>query len=74
MERTSNLRELASVPCSCGGNIGFCTDEDGDAVVIHTMPFCEWFEKAEIEDYRNLLDAHPVAKRAVMNHRNRDLS
>lgn len=74
MEQMAKLDSIVSIDCQCGGSISFCENEDGDAVVIHTMPFCEWFEKAEIEDYRNLLDAHPVAKRAVMNHRNRDLS
>jgi len=74
VEQMSKLDSLASIDCRCGGSISFCEDEDGGAVVIHTMPFCEWFEKATIDDYRGLLEAHPDARRAVMNRRDKSLS
>jgi hypothetical protein len=49
--------------------MSFCEDEDHDAVILHTIPICVWFELATIDDYRRVLDAHPDVKAAVMRGR-----
>lgn len=69
-EIPSTLRELGTIPCpECEGSISYCEDEDDSAVILHTTPFCAWFELATIEDYRDALDAHPDVKDAVMRGR-----
>jgi hypothetical protein len=60
---------IASVPCACGGVIDYCEDEDGDAIVAHSAPSCDWFNESTTDEYRTLLENHPAAKRAVMDHR-----
>lgn len=66
-ESPSTLDSLGTIPCPlCDGKVSFCEDEDGDAVILHTMPLCAWFETGTIDDYRAALDAHPDIKRAVM--------
>jgi hypothetical protein len=69
-EQESKLRELVSMPCPhCDGTLTFCEDEDADAVIIHTLPFCAWFEEATIDDLHDALDSNAAAKYAVETYR-----
>lgn len=41
---------IVSFPCECGGTASV-TEFEGVSALVHTMPYCEEFEKLEPEEY-----------------------
>lgn len=48
-------RTLLTKKCKCGGELSYCDSLDGEAFVLHTLPHCDWFSKAEMVDFVKLL-------------------
>lgn len=46
--REETVEELASFPCACGGSVTGGYTEEGQPVLLHTIPYCREFETLDL--------------------------
>jgi hypothetical protein len=69
VETESKLIDLVTFKCPhCEGTINISEDSEGDAIFIHTLPFCDWFDLATPSDLQEAIDSNMAVKSVINRH------